>query len=380
MSGITQNQDYKNWLTDLKANIKSTQIKAALAVNSSLIQLYWEMGRQIVEKQEHAKWGSGFIEQLSKDLKAEFPDMGGFSVANIKYCRQFYLFYFSQITESEQAVRQIQSDESPIVQQVVSQLQITDNQNIKKSQQLVGFLPDSLFQIPWGHNILIFSKIKDVQEAIFYVQQTIENNWSRAVLEYQIEINLYQRQGKAITNFKNTLPEPDSDLANALLKDTYNFEFLTLSSKVKELDLEQKLIENITKFLLELGKGFAYMGRQFELNVGGEIFRTDLLFYHTKLKCYVVIELKVTKFKPEYIGKLSFYLTAVDRLIKDDHDKPTIGILLCKTKNDVVVDFALHDTQKPVGVSEYTYKELPEGIKNALPSIEQLTQQLEDED
>lgn len=197
------------------------------------------------------------------------------------------------------------------------------------------------------------------------------------MLEYQIEIKLYHRQGKAVTNFKNTLSEPESDLAQALLKDTYNFEFLMLSGKVKELELEQKLIDNITHFLLELGKGFAYMGRQFEINVGGEIFKTDLLFYHTKLKCYVVIELKVTKFKPEYVGKLNFYLTAIDRLVKDHNDKPTIGILLCKSKNSVVVDFALHDVNKPMGVSEYTYTQLPDDIKNALPTIQQLTQQLD---
>lgn len=196
-------------------------------------------------------------------------------------------------------------------------------------------------------------------------------------MEYQIEIKLYHRQGKAVTNFKNTLSEPESDLAQALLKDTYNFEFLMLSGKVKELELEQKLIDNITHFLLELGKGFAYMGRQFEINVGGEIFKTDLLFYHTKLKCYVVIELKVTKFKPEYVGKLNFYLTAIDRLVKDHNDKPTIGILLCKSKNSVVVDFALHDVNKPMGVSEYTYTQLPDDIKNALPTIQQLTQQLD---
>lgn len=263
MSLITQNQDYKIWLTDLKANIKSTQIKAALAVNSSLIQLYWEMGKQIVEKQENTEWGSGFIEQLSKDLKAEFPEMGGFSAYNLRQCRSFYSFYINAV--------QVQSKKR-------KNSESTESQHITIWEQLVPKLQADLFRIPWGHNVLILKKIKNFEEAIFYVQQTIENNWSRAVLEYQIEINLYQRQGKAITNFKNTLPEPDSDLANALLKDTYNFEFLTLSSKVKELDLEQKLIESITKFLLELGKGFAYMGRQFELNVGGEIFKTDLLF------------------------------------------------------------------------------------------------------
>ena len=357
---LSTNSEYKNWLIELKKDIRQVQIKASLAVNRHVLQFYWELGRDIVDKQENAKWGSGFIDQLSKDLKEEFPEVGGFSISNLKYCRQFFLFY----------------GETVIRQQVVGELQNTDNQIIDSNKQFLGQLENPLFSIPWGHHIMIFQKIKNVPEAIFYVQQTIENNWSRAVLEMQIETNLHARQGKAITNFKTTLPEIDSDLAQALLKDTYNFEFIAFSGKVKELELEQKLIDNITKFLLELGKGFAYMGRQFEINVGGEIFKTDLLFYHTKLKCYIVIELKVTKFKPEYVGKLNFYLTAIDRLVKDSSDKSSIGILLCKTKNDVVVDFALHDTNKPMGVSEYTYTQLPTLIQQALPTIQQFTERL----
>jgi predicted nuclease of restriction endonuclease-like (RecB) superfamily len=349
MNELLSDSEYKNWLIELKTNIKRSQIKAALAVNSQLIQLYWDLGKQIVDKQAHTTWGSGFIDQLSKDLRDEFPEMGGFSRTNLFAVKKLYLFYNQPVTFIPQVGGQIEN------------LQILT----------------LCSQIPWKHNVLIIEKIKDISEALFYIKQTIENNWSRSVLEYQIEINLYQRQGKAITNFKHTLPEPESDLAQAILKDTYNFEFLTLSSKIKELDLEQKLIENIANFLLELGKGFAYMGRQFEINVGGEIFRTDLLFFHTKLKCYVVIELKVTKFKPEFVGKLNFYLTAIDRLVKDNSDKPTIGILLCKSKNDVVVDFALHDVNKPMGVSEFSYTQLPENIKNALPTIQQLTEQLD---
>ena len=246
MSEDIQSVDYKKWLIELKSTIKQRQIKAAVAVNSQLIQLYWELGKQIVEKQEQAQWGSGFVDQLSKDLKAEFPDMGGFSKRNLELLRQWVLFYNAYFA---------------IAKQVVSQLQ-----------------NDTFFSLPWGHHVMIIQKIKSQPEALFYINQTIENNWSRAVLEYQIETNLYQRQGKAITNFKTTLPEIDSDLANALLKDSYNFEFLTLSGKVKELELEQKLIDNIANFLLELGKGFAYLGRLFEINVGGEIFKTDLLF------------------------------------------------------------------------------------------------------
>lgn len=343
MNAILENIEYKNWFIVLKTNIRQRQIKAAMAVNSQLILMYWELGKEIVEKQEQAKWGSGFIDQLSQDLKVEFPDMGGFSKRNLELIRQWFLFY---------------SVDSLIAKQLVSQLE------------------SHLFRIPWGHHVMIIQKIKNQPEALFYINQTIENNWSRAVLEYQIETNLYIRQGKAITNFKQTLPEPDSDLATALLKDSYNFEFLTLSSKVKELELEQKLIENITHFLLELGKGFAYMGRQYEVNVGGEIFKIDLLFYHTKLKCYVVIELKVTDFKPEYVGKLNFYLTAIDRLVKDSTDKPTIGILLCKSKNNVVVDFALHDMRKPMDVSEYQYTQLPDEVQKAIPSAQEIEKEL----
>lgn len=362
---LSTNSEYKSWLIELKKNIRQVQIKASLAINRHVLQFYWELGQDIVDKQENAKWGSGFIDQLSKDLKTEFPEMGGFSKRNLEIVRQWVLFYDSNF---------------PIAKQVVSQLENTNSQDITIRQQLVNELENQLFNIPWGHHVVIIQKVKNVPEALFYVKQTIENNWSRAVLVMQIETNLYARQGKAITNFKHTLPEIDSDLAQALLKDTYNFEFISFSGKVKELELEQKLIDNITKFLLELGKGFAYMGRQFEINVGGEIFKTDLLFYHTKLKCYIVIELKVTKFKPEYVGKLNFYLTAIDRLVKDSSDKPSIGILLCKTKNDVVVDFALHDTNKPMGVSEYTYTQLPTLIQQALPTIQQFTERLNQDD
>lgn len=328
---LLNGEDYKNWLIELKSKIQQSQIKAALAVNSQLIRLYWDLGQQIVEKQETAKWGSGFIDRLSKDLKDEFPNMDGFSRTNLFSMRQFYAFYSSDNRIVHQLGGQL-NDEISITDKTISQVGgLSEDANV---EQLV-------LQIPWRHNVLIIQKIKNQTEAIFYVKETIENNWSRAVLEYQIETNLYGRQGKAGTNFQYTLPEIDSDLANALLKDPYNFDFLTLSNKAKERDLEQQLVANITEFLLELGKGFAYLGRQFTITVGGREFKSDLLFYHIKLKRYVVIELKVTDFEPEFLGKLNFYLTAIDRLVKADEDKPTIGILLCKSKNNVVVDFSL---------------------------------------
>lgn len=362
---------YHNWLKDLKKSIKTSQIKAALAVNNQLILLYWQLGKQITEKQENAKWGSGFIDQLSKDLKEEFPEMGGFSSKNLRNCRVFYQFHHRL----------------EIWKQFVAKFDDNKNEQEKKDpeftiEQQLNIYPQLkyLIQIPWGHNLLIIQKSNSQDEAIFYIQETIENNWSRAVLEMQIETNLFSRQGKAITNFKQTLPEIEGDLAQSILKDPYNFGFLNLQKKIKERDLELKLIENISVFLMELGKGFAYLGRQFLINVGGKEFRTDLLFFHTKLKCYIIIELKVTEFEPEYLGKLNFYVSAIDKLVKSPEDKPTIGILLCKSKNNVVVDFALQDINKPLGVTEFTYKELPDNIKNALPTIEQLTSELNKEE
>ncbi|HRZ97093.1 MAG TPA: PDDEXK nuclease domain-containing protein [Paludibacter sp.] len=353
--------EYKNWLYDLKLKIKQSQIKASLSVNSELIMLYWDLGKQIIEKQEKSRWGSGFIDQLSKDLKTEFPEMSGFSRSNLFAMRKFYLFCNQIDIIVHQLDGQIEN-ETKIVHQADGQIHYPEFLTL-------------CCKIPWQHNILIIEKIKNITEAFFYINETIANSWSRSILEYQIETNLYNRQGKAITNFKNTLPTIESDLANALLKDPYNFEFLTLSSEVKELELEQKLVQHITQFLLELGKGFAYMGRQFQIIVGGKEFRTDLLFYHTKLKCHVIIEFKVKEFEPEFLGKLNFYLTAINELVKSADDKPTIGILLCKNKNDVIVDFSLKDINKPMGVSQFTYRELPAEIKNALPSLEELTQQ-----
>lgn len=368
------NDDYKNWLKELKSTIQQSQIKAALAVNSQLILLYWDMGRQIEEKQENAKWGSGLINQLSKDLKASFPEMGGFSVDNIRFMRRFYSFYNKQVSIAAQVVQQLNGPEKKSSKSIESDENIISAQPVQQSEDKDFF--KHIIGIPWGHHTTILRKIKEVNEAIFYIRKTIENNWSRSVLEYQIETNLYTRQGKAITNFKNSLPAINSDLAIALLKSPYNFEFITLSEQVKEKDLEQKLIQHISQFLLELGKGFAYMGRQFQLKVGNKDYRTDLLFYHTKLKSYIIIELKVNEFEPEYIGKINFYISAINKLVKDDSDGPTIGILLCKNKDDFEVEFALKDVNNPIGVSEYSYIELPENIKENLGALEELATEL----
>jgi predicted nuclease of restriction endonuclease-like (RecB) superfamily len=347
----TLDKAYKDWLIDLKSKIRSAQAKAAIAVNTALIEFYWELGKMIAEKQ--TAYGTGFLEQVSKDLKDEFPEMEGLSVRNLKYTRQFYTFYHSSIG-----------------QQVVAQLQPNENQPNEIVQQVVA-------QIPWGHNILIFSKSKNINEAQFYISQTIENGWSRDVLALQIKSQLYQRQGKSITNFMQTLPEPLSDLAQQTLKDPYVFDFLTLTKPYHEKDIERQLIAHITKFLLELGKGFAFIGQQYHLEVGETDYYIDLLFYHTRLKCYVVIELKNTKFIPEYAGKLNFYLSAVDSLVKQEEDKPTIGILLCRDKNNFETEFALRDINKPMGVSEFQLTEmLPDELKSSLPSIEEIENEL----
>ena len=361
--------EYRGWLRDLKQQIKTGQIKAAFSVNSQMVLLYWDLGKQITEKQEKAQWGSGFIEQLSKDLREEFPEMTGFSKDNLIFMRRFYLFY-AQI--SEQPVQQLEDNGQTIIEQVVQQIQITVNQKVTILEQVVS----KLSLIPWGHHVLLLKKIKDIKQAFFYINKTIENNWSRAILEYQIESNLYGRQGKAVTNFNLTLPEPQSDLANEIMKDPYNFDFLRLSEKIKETDLEKALVQHISHFLPELGIGFAYMGRQFALKVGKKDYRTDLLFYHTRLRCYVIIELKTKDFEPEFVGKLNFYITAINELVKDGLDKPTIGMLLCKNKDNYEVEFSLKDVNNPIGVSTFRYTELADEIKAALPSAEELQNEL----
>ncbi|MBF0543054.1 MAG: DUF1016 family protein [Candidatus Riflebacteria bacterium] len=337
ISSIVKTDDYITFLRDIKQRIQTAQIKAAVTVNQELLRLYWDMAERMVVKQEQTQWGDGFIKQMSIDLQEEFPGMRGFSERNLKYIRQWYLFF---------------------------------RKSDSIGQQLVA-------QIPWGHNIAIVSKCKNTGEAVFYIQKTIQNNWSRAVLTHHIESDLFSREGKAITNFQTTLPAPHSDLARQTMKDPYNFDFLTLREKHDEKELENALVEHVTKFLLELGAGFSYIGRQYKLEVAGDEYFIDLLFYHVKLHCYIVIELKAAKFKPEFAGKLNFYVSAVDGLLKTEIDNPTIGIIICKSKNDTVVEYTLKDIHKPIGVSEYIItKNLPDDLKSSLPSIEEIEAEL----
>lgn len=387
---------YQQLLVSIKQQVKSAQAKAALSVNSSLIELYWNLGKMIADNQALFEGRNNYVVQLAKDLKAEFPEMTGFSRTNLFYIRKFYQFYGGKGSVL-QAVRlkenilvpvSVQQPAAPgknvSVQQLVG-LNETSSETMQQSaelknensvQQPVGFNLN-IVSMPWGHHVVLLDKVKSVEEALFYLQQTIENNWSRAILTLQIEQDLYSRQGKAITNFHQTLPEQQALIAGQILKDPYNFGFLTLENKMQELDVERQLTEHITKFLLELGKGFAFIGRQYPLQVGEKDYRLDLLFYHIRLRCFVVIDLKVVEFEPEFAGKMNFYLSAVDDQIKTPEDQPSIGIILCKNKNKLEVEYALQGMSKPIGVSEFTVTQsLPAELKSTLPTVEEFENEL----
>ena len=330
-------QGYADWLVELKLRIHHAQQRAALSVNRELVQLYWQIVHDILQRQEQQGWGAKVIEHLALDLRNAFPEMKGFSRANLMYMRAFAEAW----------------PELEIVQQAVGQL-------------------------PWGHNLVLLTKLKQVDERLAYAQQAIQHGWSRNVLAMQIETRLLDRQGAAVTNFEQRLPKPQSDLARESLKDPYRFDFLSLGHEAQEREIENALVQNVTEFLLELGAGFAFVGRQVHLEVGGDDFYLDLLFYHLKLRCYVVIELKAGDFKPEHLGQLGFYLTAVDRQIKTEQDSATIGLLLCKSKNKVVAEYALGDKTQPMGIAEYKLQQaLPETLENSLPSIEQIERELQ---
>ena len=337
MNDNLKNSDYTNWLKEVKERIRTARAKVAFSANAELIKFYWDLGKMIEARSAKSAWGNNWMQDLSVDLRAEFPDMEGFSKTNLYNIRRLYVFF----NEDE-------------------------------------FFHQHGGKIPWRHHVEIFTKADSLEEAHFYIHQTLENGWSRDVLALQIKSQLYQRQGKAISNFKNTLPEPMSELVQQTLKDPYVFDFLTMSKPFHEKDIERQLMKHITKFLLELGKGFAFVGQQYHLEVGESDYYLDLLFYHIKLKCYVVIELKNTKFIPEYAGKLNFYLSAVDSLVKSEADQPTIGILLCRDKNNFETEFALRDINKPMGVSEFQLTEIiPEELKSSLPSIEEFEKEFE---
>ncbi len=329
---------YADWLADLKTRIHTAQQRAALAVNRELVLLYWQIGRDILARQAEQGWGAKVIERLAHDLRTTFPDMKGFSRANLMYMRAFAEAW----------------PDAEIVQQAVGQL-------------------------PWGHNLVLLTRLKDPRQRLAYAEAAVTHGWSRNVLNIQIETRLLDRTGQAVTNFEARLPKPQSDLARESLKDPYRFDFLGIGDEAGEREIETALVQHVTEFLLELGAGFAFVGRQVLLEVGGDDFFIDLLFYHLKLRCYVVIELKAGKFKPEHLGQLGFYLTAVDRQVKNEQDNPTIGLLLCKSKNKVVAEYALGDKSQPMGIAEYKLLEsLPAELQTSLPSIEQIERELGD--
>lgn len=328
--------NYKEFLNDLKERVATSRYKAALNVNREMILLYHHIGNEIIQSQEKHGWGAKIINQLSLDLRAEFPEMKGFSPQNLKYMKRFAEEYsFEEI-----------------------------------GQQAVD-------QLPWGHNIILMYELSDKAEREFYIKKTVEHAWTRNVLSMQIETNLYKREGKAVTNFSVKLPAPHSDLAQATLRNPYLFDFLSLGKDAHEREVEKGLVAHIERFLLELGEGFAFLGRQYHLQVEDQDFYLDLLFYHIKLRSFLVVELKSGKFKPEYAGKMNFYLSAVDDLLRHPGDNPSIGLILCRSKVGVLAEYALRDMSKPIGLAEYRLTEaLPKEIKTLLPSIEELEVEL----
>lgn len=358
----------------IKVEIETARLKAAISVNQHLLILYWKIGRIILEQQNSEGWGAKVIERLSADLRKEFPDMKGTSARNLGYMKSFAEAYPEFVQQAAAQMEgntikeqlTIQNSENSILQPAVAKL----------SSNLI--LQQVVAKLPWGQNVVILDKVKEQKARIFYAQKTLENNWSRNVLIHQIESGLYHRQGKAINNFVQTLPVIQSDLANELLKDPYKFDFLNLAEQYFEKDLENALVNHITKFLLELGAGFSYVGRQYHLEIGGEDFYIDLLFYHLKIRSYVVIELKTGKFMPEHASKLNFYLSAVDDMLKHETDNPTLGILICKERNKVIAEYALRDINKPIGVAAYELTQaIPENFKGSLPTIEEIENELE---
>lgn len=334
---IIKTESYKNWISDLKTRYKQSQIKASVAVNRELLKFYFELGKDISEKQFNNTYGSSFYKTLSADLIREFPDSKGFSPTNLKYAFYFYDLY-------------------------------------KEEVQICPQLVDDLCRIPWGHIRYIIDNCKsDSKKALFYVNQTLQNNWSRNVLLNFINSNLYERQGKAITNFSHKLSVPAGDLAQQITKDPYSFDFLSLRTDYDEKELKDALIGNIEKFLLELGKGFAYMGREYRLEVGSTEQFLDMLFYNTNLRCYIVIEVKTGKFEPSFIGQLGTYVAAVNHILKTEFDNPTLGILICKDKDNVLAKYSLESSSEPLAVSEYELAKLyPANFKSTMPTIEEL--------
>jgi len=351
-------KDYLQWIKDLSSRFRKSQIKAAVRVNQVMLQFYWELGRDIVEKKAESRWGSGFMKNLSRDLKEVNPDATCFSETNLLYMKNFYLLYQPYLQITQQAVEQ---KENAITQQLVEQIQ------------------NDIFSIPWGHHVRIIDKFKNSPEkALFFVHQTVENGWSRNILLNFMDTDLYERQGKALTNFKKTLPAETSDLAQELTKDPYNFAFTGITERYNEQLLKDKLLNNITRFLVELGTGFAYVGKEYRLKVGEREQFIDLLFYNLNLSCYVVIEVKIGKFEFADIGQLGGYVVACNHTLrKEGRDNPTIGLLICKEKDRIQAQYALESSSQPLAISEYDLEKFyPEKVEGTIPTIEEIETKL----
>lgn len=367
--------DYANWIADIKSRYRSAQVKAAVKVNAEKLLFNWQLGRDLVQKKAEERWGAGVVEQVSLDLKREFPDADGFSTSNLWYMKKWYLFYADGDAEEK-------------LQRTVGELQSSVNQAVIKLQQSVGerqhlvsktnneievAFPQPFALVPWGHHVDIITKCKSIDEALFYVGKTIEQGLSRNSLANCIKANLYEHQGKIVNNFTDHLPALQSKLVQEVLKENYDFGFATVEHEIyDEAELEEALTKNVTDLLLELGTGFAFLGRQKELVVGGRSRKIDLLFYHIRLRCYVVCELKAKPFEPEFAGKLNYYVNAVDELLKTDDENPTIGLLVCSDMDKIDVQWSFKGISTPMGVA--TYNNIR--IKDALPSQEQLAERV----
>lgn len=363
---------YRDLLGDIKTRVRQAQHRAALSANAEMILMYWDIGRIIAARQKEEGWGTGVIPRLAADLKNELPEQKGFSERNIKRMLRFYQEYSEVSAKVPQPVALLQS--------AVSQEPIIMPQSATQLPTLFAhpIVQQSVAQLPWGHNVLLFERIEHLPTRLWYARQAMEQGWSRDTLTVQIKNRAHERQGTAVTNFATTLPDVHSSLAQGLLKDPYLFDFLTLEEPFRERELETGLLAHIQKFLLELGRGFAFVGRQYPLEVSNKEYFLDLLFYHLTLRCYIVIDLKKGDFKPEYAGKMNFYCSAVDDLLRHEHDVSTIGLILCQTKDRVLAEYSLRDIHKPIGVADYELtRALPKELASSLPSIEDIEAEMQ---
>jgi len=368
---------YRDLLGEIKTRVRAGQHRAALSANAEMIAMYWDIGRMIAARQKEEGWGAGVIPRLAADLKNELPEQKGFSERNLKYMIRFAREYDSSAIVQRSVAQLVPHPVALIGKSEVDESEIVQHAGQLNSAAMLPILQRSVAQLPWGINITLMEKISHLPTRIWYARQALEQGWSRDTLTLQIKNRVHERQGNAITNFDRTLAEPHAAIAQSLLKDPYLFDFLTLEEPFHERELETGLLQHIQKFLLELGRGFAFVGRQYHLEISDRDFYLDLLFYHLHLRCFVVIDLKKGEFKPEYAGKMNFYCSAVDDLVRHEHDAPTIGLILCQTKDRIFAEYALRDIHKPIGLADYEFtRALPSELASSIPSIEDIENEL----